>query len=164
MGPPMSDDQGGAALLRGSGLTVGLAESCTGGLIAARITAEAGSSAYFKGAIVAYSNQVKEQLLQVPANMLARCGAVSDEVACAMAAGARQALCCDIALAVTGIAGPDGGTPEKPVGTVYIALADADRCQVQGHLFQGDRAAVRQATLEVALEWLKQHLKSAQKA
>lgn len=157
----MSDDLRLAALLRGSGKTLGLAESCTGGLVAARITSLAGSSAYFSGGVVAYANQVKQGLLGVPELLLLQFGAVSEEVARAMAEGARQALGCDVALSVTGIAGPDGGTTAKPVGTVYIGLADGAQCQVRQYRFGGGREDVRSETVETALNWLQNYLESA---
>ena len=153
-----SMDQVLAALFRESGLTLALAESCTGGLIAARITAEAGSSAYFLEGNVTYSNQAKTRLLQVPARLIEEKGAVSAEVACAMAQGARLAAGSDLALSVTGIAGPEGGTPEKPVGTVYLALAGADSCEAKRYNFQGDREAVRAITCFTALDWLRREL------
>jgi nicotinamide-nucleotide amidase len=146
------------ALLKKRGLTLALAESCTGGMIAARITAAPGSSAYFLEGAVTYSNQAKTRMLQVPAELIEQKGAVSAEVASAMAIGARRAAGSDLALSVTGIAGPDGGTPEKPVGTVFLALADADGCSVQGYHFLGDRAGVRSITCFTALDWLRNYL------
>ena len=160
----MTGDLQLADLLQGSGLKLAMAESCTGGLIAASITAVAGSSGYFCGGVVAYSNDVKQRLLKVPGGMLAMYGAVSDEVARAMAEGAREQLGADIGLAVTGIAGPGGATQDKPVGTVFIALADAGQSLAQRYQFGGDREAVRKATMKAGLEWLKQYLKSIKKA
>ena len=154
----MVADQELAALFRASGMTLALAESCTGGMVAARVTDSAGCSAWFKGAVVAYSNEVKMAFLDVPAPMLAMYGAVSEPVARAMAEGARRAVGSDLALAVTGIAGPDGGTSEKPVGTVYIALADQDGCEVVRCQFDGNRAAVRQQTVETGVLMLKKRL------
>ncbi|ACH40620.1 molybdopterin-binding domain nicotinamide nucleotide amidohydrolase, putative [Citrifermentans bemidjiense Bem] len=147
-----------ALLLRESGLTLALAESCTGGMIAARITAVAGSSAYFLEGNVTYSNEAKTRMLQVPAPLIAEHGAVSAEVARAMAVGAREAAGSDLALSVTGIAGPDGGTPEKPVGTVYLALVDQGSCRVERFNFQGDRDRVRSITCFTALDWLRRYL------
>jgi nicotinamide-nucleotide amidase len=115
-----------AELLLAQGRTIALAESCTGGLIAARLTAIAGISASFLGGVVAYANEAKTALLGVPGELLARHGAVSAEVAEAMAAGARRRVGADLGLSVTGIAGPGGGTPEKPVGLVYLGLATAE--------------------------------------
>jgi nicotinamide-nucleotide amidase len=147
-----------ASLFRESGLTLALAESCTGGMIAARITAEAGSSSYFLEGDVTYSNEAKVRMLQVPAQLIESKGAVSAEVACAMATGVRLAAGSSLALSVTGIAGPDGGTPEKPVGTVFIALADGESCRVNRYNFQGDRERVRSITCFTALDWLRRHL------
>ena len=113
-------------LLRSKGLTVGTAESCTGGAVAALITSVAGSSGYYRGSVVAYADEVKRRLLGVPATDLARYGAVSRQVVEQMAAGALRVLGCDCAVATSGIAGPDGGTMEKPVGTVWIAVAGRD--------------------------------------
>ena len=147
-----------ASLFKKSGLTLALAESCSGGMIAARITAEPGSSGYFLEGDVTYSNQAKTRRLQVPAELIAAKGAVSAEVASAMAIGARRAAGTDLALAVTGIAGPDGGTQDKPVGTVFVALADATGCRVNGYHFPGDRAGVRSITCFTALDWLRKYL------
>ena len=116
-----------AKLLLEKNLTVGTAESCTGGYIAHLITSHAGSSAYFKGSIVSYSNDIKEKLLNVNASDLEKYGAVSQQVVEQMAEGARKALNVDYAIATSGIAGPDGGTEEKPVGTVWIAVAGKDQ-------------------------------------
>lgn len=154
----MVADQELAALFQASGMTLALAESCTGGMVAARVTDSAGCSAWFKGGVVAYSNEVKMELLGVPAPMLAMYGAVSEPVARAMAEGARRIVGSDLSLAVTGIAGPDGGTSEKPVGTVYLALADQDGCEVVRCQFGGNRAAVRQQTVETGLLMLKKRL------
>jgi len=126
-------------LLKQMGLTLSLAESCTGGLIAHRITNIPGSSNYFLGGVVAYSNEAKEKIVGVPHETLLRYGAVSEESARAMAEGARRLLASDLALAVTGIAGPTGGTPEKPVGLVYIALAAEEEMRCERHIWSGDR-------------------------
>ncbi len=149
-----------AALFRETGFTLSLAESCTGGLVAKRITDVPGSSAYFLEGIVTYSNAAKAQLLSVPKRLLDEKGAVSPEVAVAMADGARKLAGSDIALAVTGIAGPDGGTPEKPVGTVYMALADPAGCEAKRYNFHGDREEIRLITSFAALEWLRKRLLS----
>jgi nicotinamide-nucleotide amidase len=143
-----------AALLTGKGLTLALAESCTGGLIAARLTELSGSSAYFVLGAVTYADSAKVALLGVPADLLARTGAVSAETAAAMAAGVRRQAGSDLGVAVTGIAGPDGGTTAKPVGTVFIALADARGVVTEAHRFSGDRAAVREQTVAAALDLL----------
>ena len=113
-------------LCRDQGLTLGTAESCTGGLVAGRLTSVPGSSDVFRGGIVAYDNGIKEQLLGVPPELLAEHGAVSAEVAAAMATGARERLGVDVAVSVTGIAGPGGGTPEKPVGLVFFHAVGPD--------------------------------------
>lgn len=121
------------------GLTLATAESCTGGSIASALTAQAGSSAYFKGGVVAYSNEVKESVLGVKHSTLEAHGAVSEATVCEMAEGARQRLGADLAIATSGIAGPDGGTKEKPVGTVWIAVADATHTEAQLLSFPGRR-------------------------
>lgn len=141
-------------LCLGRGLTVAAAESCTGGLIAATITSVPGSSAYFLGAIVSYADTAKQDLLGVPEAVLASHGAVSAQSARAMAAGARERFRADLAVSVTGIAGPDGGTTSKPVGLTYIGLADAQAADVRRQLWPGDRAAIRESSARAALEWL----------
>jgi nicotinamide-nucleotide amidase len=143
-----------AELLRTSGLTLAVAESCSGGLLATRITDIAGASAYFLLGTVTYADSAKIRVLSVPAATLAAHGAVSAETAIAMAKGVRLLAGSDLALATTGIAGPGGGTAEKPVGTVFIAVADAAGCSVVRHCFAGDREAVRKATVETALQLL----------
>ena len=136
------------------GATLATAESCTGGLIAALCTDVPGSSAWFTGGVVAYANEVKRDVLGVDPALLAAHGAVSEPVVRAMAAGVRRLTGTRYAVAVSGVAGPDGGTPEKPVGTVWLAVADGDAVQARRFLFPGDRAAVRQATAEAAVEAL----------
>ena len=138
----------------GRGLSVALAESCTGGLIAATLTSVAGSSGYFLGGVVSYSNAAKEAFLDVPAGTLASHGAVSAQVARAMALGARARFDADLAVGITGIAGPDGGSVEKPVGLTYLGIADASGSDVRRFTFDGDRAANREAGTRAALEWL----------
>jgi nicotinamide-nucleotide amidase len=138
----------------GRGLTVAVAESCTGGLVGHLITEVAGSSAYFLGGPIVYSDAAKERLLDVPADVLAAHGAVSAQTARAMAEGARRLLGADIAVAVTGIAGPEGGTPAKPVGLTYLATADASGVEVRKHIWPGDRAANKLASAQAALEML----------
>ena len=154
----MYDDRELAESFDTKGMTLALAESCTGGMVAARITAIPGCSAWFRGGVVAYHNDLKQQLLKVPFALLEQQGAVSEQVACAMAEGARSVAGADLALAVTGIAGPDGGSPEKPVGTVYLALADHDGCVTEHYQFKGDRETVRQETVEQAFLLLKKRL------
>ncbi|MBX3178136.1 MAG: CinA family protein [Candidatus Hydrogenedentes bacterium] len=137
-----------------TGKTIATAESCSGGLIAHRLTNVPGASTPFLGGLVAYSNAVKAAMLGVSEAVLAEHGAVSDPVARAMAIGARERFASDYAVAVTGIAGPGGGTPEKPVGLVYMAVAAPDGCRAARYLFQGDRAAVKQQTADAALTLL----------
>lgn len=136
------------------GISIALAESCTGGLIAHRITNVSGASEVFKGSVVAYANEVKMNLLGVPEEALARCGAVSEPVALAMAEGVRNAMNADFSAAVTGIAGPGGGTEEKPVGTVYIAVAGTSGAQAYLHHFTGNRSDIKTQTTEAALSRL----------
>ena len=135
-------------------LQVATAESCTGGNVAARLTSVSGSSAYVQGGLVTYSNAAKENLLGVPHEILATVGAVSAECAVAMAEGARRAYRADLAVSTTGIAGPTGATARKPVGLVYIALADGRESTVEEHHFSGDRLAVTMAATERALQLL----------
>ena len=143
-----------AELMQGRGLMLATAESCTGGMIAAACTDLAGSSAWFERGFVSYSNAAKTQLLGVPADCIASHGAVSELVARAMALGALTHSAAQVAVAVTGVAGPGGGSPDKPVGTVWIAWAMADQVRAERMQFSGDRAAVRQATVEHALRGL----------
>ncbi|HEY4227582.1 MAG TPA: CinA family protein [Candidatus Limnocylindrales bacterium] len=138
----------------GRGITVAFAESCTGGLVAATITEVPGSSGYFLGGIVSYADAAKEVLLDVPAHVLAAHGAVSAQVAMAMAMGARARFAADVAASVTGIAGPDGGSEAKPVGLTYVGVADADGTDVRRFTFSGDRTANREAAARAMLEWL----------
>ena len=147
-----------ARLLSNAGLTLALAESCTGGMIAKLLTDIPGASAFFQRGAVTYANRAKQKWLGVPAEVLTGPGAVSAECARAMAEGMRRAAGSDLALAVTGIAGPDGGTPEKPVGTVFIALAAPDETAAKGYRFPGDRQAVRTLTAYMALTWLRRYL------
>lgn len=140
--------------------TVATAESCTGGLIAKSLTDLPGSSVYFLNGFVTYSNQAKSQMLDVPADLIARDGAVSESVAECMAVNCRRLSGADYALSVTGIAGPGGGTPEKPVGLVYIGLADKDGCEVSRHLI-GEiftREEVRDRARKLALNRLRLRL------
>ena len=151
----MAQVDGLAAALRGRGGRVATAESCTGGLIAAACTSLAGSSDWFERGFVTYSNEAKTEMLGVPAALIAAHGAVSAEVACAMAEGALARSRAGFAVSVTGIAGPGGGSPAKPVGTVWIAVAASGEKAV-AELLQasGDRAAIRQASVQRALELL----------
>jgi nicotinamide-nucleotide amidase len=150
-------------LLRGRGLRLATAESCTGGLIGSRITNVPGSSDYYLGGVVAYRNDLKEGLLGVSRTTLKMFGAVSEETACEMAAGARKRTGADVAVATTGIAGPGGGTAEKPVGTVAIALAageatGAEHLQSQTYRLWGSREWVKVLTSQVALDWVRRYL------
>ena len=138
----------------GRGLTVALAESCTGGLVASTITEVAGSSGYFLGGVVSYSNEAKTALLDVPQPALDAHGAVSAQVAKAMAAGAQARFGAALAASITGVAGPDGGSPEKPVGLTYVGLADGSTVDVRRFSFDGDRTTNREAAARAALEWL----------
>lgn len=147
-----------ADLFENSGLTLALAESCTGGMIAQRITSIPGSSRYFLEGVVTYSNDAKIRQLGVSPAVLEEKGAVSSECAAAMAKGVRAAAGSGLGLAVTGIAGPDGGTADKPVGTVFISLAAADGCWTKGFLFGGSREEVRIITAWTALDWLRRYL------
>jgi PncC family amidohydrolase len=138
----------------GRGMTVAVAESCTGGLVADAITDIPGSSGYFAGGVVSYSNEAKERLLAVPGAVLAAHGAVSAQVARAMAEGVRERFAASVAASVTGIAGPDGGSDAKPVGLTYVAVADADGVDVRRHVWSGDRAANKVASAAAVLELL----------
>jgi nicotinamide-nucleotide amidase len=149
-----------AALFRSKGVTLSLAESCTGGLVAKRITDVPGSSAYFLEGAVTYSNVAKIRTLNVPPRLLEEKGAVSSEVAMAMARGIRRVSESDIALAVTGVAGPEGGSAEKPVGTVFIALASRTGCLAKRYNFFGEREEIRTITSFTAMDWLRRHLLS----
>lgn len=140
-------------------LKLATAESCTGGLIAALLTEIPGSSAVFERGFVTYSNESKIQLLGVEKELIADNGAVSEMVAGAMARGARKQAKVDIAVSVTGIAGPDGGSKEKPVGTVYIAVASENDCAVQLFQFTGDRSDIRMQSVAAALSMLRESLK-----
>ena len=140
---------------RERGLTLATAESCTGGLVAARLTSVPGSSDVFLGAVVAYADEVKARELDVPAEVLERHGAVSAEAAAAMAAGARARLGADVAVSVTGVAGPGGGTPEKPVGLVYLHAEGPDGSLARRLDFPGDREAIRSRSAVAALHLVR---------
>ena len=147
-----------ARLLIDRKLTIATAESCTGGLVTKRLTDIAGSSAYMERGVVTYSNKSKEELLSVPTELLNEHGAVSRETAQAMAEGIRWNAKTDLGLSITGIAGPGGGTPSKPVGLVYIGLATPDGVSVKSFNFPGDRAAVRFASSQKALDMVRRYL------
>ena len=147
------------ALLKDRGLTVGTAESCTGGLMAKLLTDLPGSSAVFRGGVVSYTNGVKAGLLGVPQDLLDRYGAVSPQVAEAMARGAKAALGCDIALSTTGVAGPDADDRGNPIGLVYLGLAWGDQCQVtEFRAGPVERERVRRQAAQTALDLLRRHL------
>jgi PncC family amidohydrolase len=138
--------------LRAVGVRLATAESCTGGLVAHLITEIPGSSDYFAGAIVTYANDIKVALAGVPSDVLDAHGAVSAHVAKAMADGTRRRLGVDLAVSVTGIAGPDGGTASKPVGLTYVAIADADGGDVRRHVWASDRSGNKRLSAAAALE------------
>jgi PncC family amidohydrolase len=148
-------------LLRTRGLTLALAESCTGGLVGHRLTEVPGSSDYFVGGVMAYAYSAKERLLGVDHDTLYSLGAVSAEVARQMALGARAALGTDIGLSITGIAGPTGGTPEKPVGLTFVALSTAGEERCERHVWEGGRAFNKARSAEAALDLLQRYLEES---
>src|SRR3954467_4736895 len=152
-GPTLDDLVADAFAQRG--LTVATAESCTGGLLAARLTERPGSSAWVLGGITAYANSAKEQLLDVPAELLAAYGAVSPEVAAALAEGVRARFGADVGVGVTGIAGPGGGTADKPVGTVHLCVVGPDGRQARSLRLPGSRSAVRARSVVMAMHLLR---------
>jgi len=137
--------------------TIAVAESCTGGLLAERLTDVPGSSAYFRGGVVSYSNDLKAAWLDVPAELIEAKGAVSSEVALAMAEGVRRSSGASLGLSITGIAGPGGGTPSKPVGTVHIGLADETGARERALRFPGDRDRIRHQASQAALDMVRRH-------
>ena len=143
------------------GLRLALAESCTGGLVAARLTDRPGASRFLEAGLVTYSNTAKRELLGVRPDTLAAHGAVSEAVAREMLEGARSRTGAEAAIAITGIAGPEGGTPDKPVGTVWVGAAVHDAVRVRRYGFDGDRAAVREASADAALDMLAALLEEA---
>jgi len=145
-------------LLKQKKLTVATAESCTGGLIAHSLTNISGSSDYFERGIISYSNNAKTEVLDVPNDILQKYGAVSEQVAKAMAENVRVKSKVDIGVSTTGIAGPTGGTPEKPVGLVFIAMSTADETIVKKFQFTGDRLQNKVSTCNAALDLLFQYL------
>ncbi len=147
-------------LLRQKGLTLGVVESATGGLISHRITNVPGSSDYYEGSITAYSNEVKIKIVGVKADTINKYGAVSHQVAKEMTQGGRRVLASDICLADTGIAGPTGATPGKPVGLCYIGLSHQGGTYSQKHYFRGNREQNKRSATEAALGWLKEYLLS----
>ena len=145
--------------LRRKKWTVGFAESCTGGLLSTSFTELPGISDVFMGSVVSYANDVKTDLLDVDADTISKFGAVSEETARAMARGARRKLHAETSIAITGIAGPTGGTDEKPVGTVWFAAAGPDFEVAIRHRFEGDRQAVQRQSVEFAMEFLRKQMK-----
>lgn len=148
------------SLLRQKGLTLGVVESATGGLISHRITDVAGSSDYYKGSITAYSNEAKVKVVGVKEDTINQYGAVSHQVAEEMVEKGRKLLAVDICLADTGIAGPSGATPGKPVGLFYIGLSRQGGTFSQKHNFQGNREQNKRSAADAALSWLKEYLVS----
>lgn len=146
-------------LLRWRGYSLATAESCTGGLLAGRITEVAGSSEYFLEGVVTYSNEAKMRMLDVPKEMLETHGAVSEPVACAMASGVRKLAGSTFGIGITGVAGPGGGSEEKPVGLVYIALADDETVTARKFIFPGDRQFIRTLSVNAALDMLRRRIK-----
>lgn len=147
-----------AKMLRESGLSLAIAESCTGGLLCSNITDVAGSSDYFLGGIISYSNQVKVRQLGVDSGVLEKCGAVSRDVALAMARGVREKLQSDLGIGTTGIAGPGGETPGKPVGLVYVALSAREGDWCERYVWDGDRITNKEKTVQAALSLLVEYL------
>jgi nicotinamide-nucleotide amidase len=145
-------------LLRRKKLSLAVAESCTGGMLGETLTTVPGSSDYFKGGIISYDGEIKEKLLGVPHTLLTQFGEVSEPVAKAMAEGVRKKCNSDVGLSITGIAGPTGGSQEKPVGLVYIGLADAGQTLVQKHYFHNGRQAIRLRSVRRALNMLRLHI------
>lgn len=144
--------------LREKGLSLAVAESATGGLIAAAITSVPGSSDYFRGAVVAYANEVKRKVLGVNQETLDNYGAVSPQTAAEMAEGVRLALGADLGVADTGIAGPSGGNSDKPVGLFYVGVAGEEGVEVRKHVFSGDRNQNRQEAVQATLSLLRDFL------
>jgi nicotinamide-nucleotide amidase len=147
-----------AKLLHENGLTLGVVESATGGLLSHLITNMPGSSDYYQGSITAYSNQIKIKVVGVREETIKKYGAVSHEVAKEMARGGRRVLATDICLADTGIAGPSGASREKPVGSFYLGLSCESDTESQQHTFTGDREQNKLAAAQAALAWLKEYL------
>lgn len=146
------------ALLRKHGWTLSVAESCTGGLISHRFTNVSGSSGYFEGGVVSYSNRAKAAHLRIPRAYLQKHGAVSSAVAKKMAEGVRKAFRTDFGLSTTGVAGPTGGTKKTPVGLVFIGLSDGKRSRVKKEIFRGTRLQIKEQASQRCLEFLHEHL------
>lgn len=143
---------------RSAGITIAFGESCTGGLVGHLVTEVPGASAYLRGVVVAYADEAKATLLDVPGAALAEHGAVSAQVAIAMAAGARARFGADVGVAVTGITGPTGGSAQKPVGLTYVAIADASGSAIRRFVWRGDRRANKLASARATLELLLERL------
>lgn len=148
-------------LLEARSLTLAVAESCTGGLVGHRVTNVPGSSDYYRGSVTAYADDVKEALLHVSERTLVEHGAVSEQTAREMAEGVRTVVKADLGVSVTGIAGPTGGTPKKPVGLVYVALAAPDGEWVDRYVFEGDRWENKARSAEAALDLVRRYLEDA---
>lgn len=148
-------------LLREKGLTLGVAESATGGLISHLITNIPGSSDYYRGSVTAYSDDIKIKVVGVRGATIRKYGAVSPQVAEEMATSGRKLLAADLCLADTGIAGPGGATPVKPVGLFFIGLADATSTFSQKHIFRGNRLQNKERAARAALSWLRDYLKNS---
>lgn len=147
-------------LLLQRGLWLAVAESCTGGLIGHLLTNVPGSSAYYMGSVTAYANEAKARLLGVSWDALEKYGAVNAETVVEMARGIRLALTSDIGISVSGIAGPTGGTPDKPVGTVWIGLSTPKEEYARHYLWSGDRLAIKKQSAQAALQLLVEHLQN----
>ena len=145
-------------LLRRRGKTLATAESCTGGYLGKLLTDVPGSSDFYRGGIISYSNALKMRHLKVSPEVLDRWGAVSEPVACQMAREVRNWSGADLGVSVTGIAGPSGGSPEKPVGLVYLGLSDSVETRTCKLLLEGDREGIRTNTCRIALDWIRRHL------
>ena len=146
-----------AELLKSRGLTISVAEACTAGMIATRLTRVAGSSSYFVGGVLAYANEVKERILGVPKEMMIREGSVAEATALAMARGVKKLLGTDLAIAATGVMGPGGATPDKPVGLFFLAVVGPDDSEMcRRYLFRGDRGQNREEASEEALKLVRE--------
>ena len=146
-------------MLCAKGYTISCAESCTGGLLTSTLTDVPGSSAYVMGSVVSYSNDVKSRILNVAEGTLAAHGAVSPETARAMAEGVRNLMQTDVGVGITGIAGPGGGSPEKPVGLVYIAVSTLGKTSVEKNVFSGVRAEIKRAAVNKALAMVQEMIR-----
>ena len=146
-------------MLCAKGYTISCAESCTGGLLTSTLTDVPGSSAYVMGSVVSYSNDVKSRILHVAEETLAAHGAVSPETARAMAEGVRDLMQTDVGVGITGIAGPGGGSPEKPVGLVYIAVSAPEKTSVEKNVFSGVRAEIKRAAVNKALAMVQEMIR-----